>query len=139
MNKFPLKDRLLRYLGVGALATFVHHLLFAGLLLVWAPWTASVAGAATGALVSFWGNRRACFPASAGRKLQPLRFILVSLLHNLGNAAVMWLLLECLSWGPLLAQALTTLCLTLLGFLAHRYWTYADVDIFTCYRTTRSR
>lgn len=139
MKTPPIPDRLLRYLGVGALATLGHFALFACLLLVLAPWGASVVAAAGGALVSFWGSRRACFPARGNRSLQPRRFVCVTLLHNGANAVTMWLLLEYFTLGAWPAQALSTLVLTLLGYFAHRYWTYNDVDIFSLSQAARNR
>ncbi|SDQ83765.1 MULTISPECIES: GtrA family protein [unclassified Pseudomonas] len=120
---------LTRYLGVGTVATLAHQLLFLLGLSLDQPWWGSVCGACLGALLSFWLNRRYCFTHRDGKALQPLRFVCVALLHNGLNALAMWLMLDCLATHPLLAQALTTASLAVLGFFIHRHWTYHHADL----------
>lgn len=119
---------LCRFLGVGAIATLAHQLVFILMLMLGAPWLGSVCGAAVGAVVNFWLTRKACFVAQNGKRLQPYRFVYAALAHNFANAILMSLLLRT-SLPPLFAQMLITGCLTVVSFFIHRYWTYNHVDL----------
>lgn len=61
----PLTTLLIRYLGIGFIATGVHYAVF--LLLVTTefvtPLLASICGGMVGAIASFIGNRALCFVA----------------------------------------------------------------------------
>ncbi|MFP6800050.1 MAG: GtrA family protein [Pseudomonas sp.] len=116
------------YLGVGSLATAAHQALFLLFVALDQALLGSILGALLGALLSFALGSRTCFASRGGKTLQPLRFACVAGLHNTLNAVAMALLLG-LETHPLLAQALTTGCLTLQGFFLHRQWTYHHVDL----------
>lgn len=118
-----------RYLGVGALATLVHQLVFFLVLLLGHPMLGSVSGAALGAVTNFLLSRRTCFVSTQGRHLQPRKFVCVIFLHNLCNAAAMGMFLYYAALPPLLAQLLASACLTLITFYIHHHWTYSHVDI----------
>jgi len=128
---------LVRYLGVGLLATLVHYLIFLLLMAagLFGPLLASVCGGVAGGVVSFFGNRTLCFVTDGRRKFQPVRFALVASAMNIGNAASMALLLG-LGMSPLFAQVLVTLILVLLGFSIHRFWTFSNADITSFSRTS---
>ena len=126
----PLYRLLIRYLGIGFIATAIHYFVF--LLLVATemstPFLASIFGGLEGAIASFIGNRAYCFKADGFRKFQPLRFALVALATNIGNGVGMWLLIKS-NLSPLISQVLVTVTLTALGFIAHRFWTFNHADI----------
>ncbi|WP_139192669.1 GtrA family protein [Pseudomonas sp. NFIX28] len=116
------------YLGVGSLATAAHQALFLLFVALDQALLGSILGALLGALLSFALGSRTCFASRGGKTLQPLRFACVAGLHNILNAVAMVLLLRH-ETHPLLAQALTTGCLTLLVFFLHRQWTYHHADL----------
>lgn len=116
------------YLSVGSLATVAHQAVFLLFVALDRALLGSILGALLGALLSFALASRTCFARRGGKALQPLRFACVAGLHNTLNAAAMALLLRH-ETHPLLAQALTTGCLTLLVFFLHRQWTYHHDDL----------
>ena len=126
----PLVFFLFLYLGVGSIATAIHYAIFLALIEAELadPVSASICGSMVGAIASFIGNRAHCFKADGSRVLQPIRFTLVALAANLGNGVGIWVLIK-LSFSPLIAQALVTIALTALGFIAHRFWTFSHADI----------
>jgi putative flippase GtrA len=121
--------KLIRYLGIGAVATSVHYWVFVLMLLQGAPLLGSICGAALGAAASFWLGRKACFIAAQGKTLQPIKFICVALFHNAANALLMGALLQFPLIAPVLAQMLVTASLTLIGFFIHTKWTYHHADL----------
>lgn len=127
---------LIRYLGIGLVATGGHYFVFLLLIVngVTDPVLASVGGGVIGAIISYIGNRRLSFVATGIYKLQPIRFVLVSLATNIGNGVGMWVLIK-FNLSPLVSQILVTLTLTALGFTAHRFWTFNHADITSAFRT----
>lgn len=130
MKSPALLALLIRYLGVGFIATGIHYAMF--LVLVATefadPLLASICGGMVGAIASFIGNRTLCFVADGSRKFQPIRFVLVALATNFGNGVGMWFLIKS-NLSPLISQVLVTSILTALGFIAHRFWTFNHADI----------
>jgi len=130
-NKSPsLFTLLIRYLGIGLIATGIHYAVFLVLVVTefTAPLLASIFGGMVGAVASFIGNRALCFVADGSRKFQPVRFALVALATNFGNGVGMWFLIKS-NLSPLISQVLVTVTLTALGFIAHRFWTFNHADI----------
>lgn len=101
---------LIRYLGIGFVATGGHYFVFLLLIVngVTDPVLASVGGGVIGAIISYIGNRRLSFVATGIYKLQPIRFVLVSLATNIGNGVGMWVLIK-FNLSPLVSQILVTL------------------------------
>lgn len=130
-NKSPsLFTLLIRYLGIGLIATGIHYAVFLVLVATESttPLLASIFGGMVGAVASFIGNRALCFVADGSRKFQPVRFALVALATNFGNGVGMWFLIKS-NLSPLISQVLVTVTLTALGFIAHRFWTFNHADI----------
>ncbi|WP_137163148.1 MULTISPECIES: GtrA family protein [Pseudomonas] len=126
----PLISLLIRYLGVGFIATGIHYAVFLVLVTteLATPLLASICGGMVGAIASFIGNRALCFVSDGSRKFQPVRFALVALATNFGNGVGMWFLIMS-NLSPLISQLVVTLSLTALGFIAHRFWTFNHADI----------
>ena len=135
-KNLPIVALFIRYLGVGSIATGVHYSVFLALVASGFadPVLASVSGGVLGAFVSYVGNKRLCFIAKGDCKLQPIRFLLISLAANLGNGMGMWVLIK-IDLSPFISQILVTLILTALGFIAHRFWTFNHADITSAFRT----
>jgi putative flippase GtrA len=138
MKKKSLFDLalLIRYLGIGLVATGVHYLVFLALIATrfTDPLLASICGGIVGASVSFIGNKELCFTAIGTRRFQPIRFALVALATNIGNGLGLWFLIKS-NLSPIIAQAVVTLTLTAVGFIAHRFWTFNHADITSASRT----
>jgi putative flippase GtrA len=117
---------LLRYAGVGGLATVAHWSLLA--LLVEkagvAPWLASGCGAVLGAQVAFFGNRRYTFGHAGPLWPAWWRFMGTALL---GAAVGMAIVALGVAVGVhyLLAQAVATALVLLLTFAVNRVWAFA--------------
>ncbi|MHA6164092.1 GtrA family protein [Pseudomonas sichuanensis] len=130
-NKSPLLITFLaRYLGVGLIATGVHYLIFLALLMTGfaAPLLASICGGMAGAVASYIGNKSYCFVADGSKEFRPFRFALVALATNFGNGVGMWFLIK-LNMSPFISQIVMTVAITVLGFIAHRFWTFSHADI----------
>ncbi len=116
---------LLRYAGVGGLATAAHWVLLA--LLVesagMAPWLASGCGAVLGAQVAFVGNRRYTFGHAGPLWPAWWRFMGTALL---GAGVGMAIVAAGVALGAhyLLAQAVATALVLLLTFAVNRVWAF---------------
>jgi putative flippase GtrA len=117
---------LLRYAGVGGLATVAHWALLA--LLVEkagvAPWLASGCGAVLGAQVAFFGNRRYTFGHAGPLWPAWWRFMGTALLGAAVGMAIVALGVA-LGVHYLLAQAVATALVLLLTFAVNRVWAFA--------------
>jgi putative flippase GtrA len=115
-----------RYLAVGVAATLAHWALMAGLVETAsvAPWLASGFGAVLGAQVAFFGNRRFTFAYTAAVGPAWWRFMGTALLGAVVGMAVVAAAVA-LGLHYLLAQALATGLVLLLGFVINRAWTFA--------------
>ncbi len=131
MGRFALKPKvssrpLLRYAAVGALATGVHWAVLALLVESGAApaWVASGVGAAVGAQLAFFGNRRFTFGHRGALLPAWWRFMGTALL---GAALGMVIVATGVRLGAhyLLAQAMATSAVLLLTFAVNRHWTFA--------------
>ncbi|MGE7955884.1 GtrA family protein [Pseudomonas sp. NPDC089530] len=118
--------QLSRYALVGVVATLSHYALFLTLLDTLPALLASLLGAGLGTWVSYQGNRRWTFARAdrSARADQALRFCTTAAGYNLGNGLLMLGLLSLWPDSPLLMQAISTLCLTLVSYWINRTWTF---------------
>jgi putative flippase GtrA len=117
---------LLRYAGVGGLATAAHWALLAMLVegVGLAPWLSSGCGAVLGAQLAFFGNRRYTFGHAGPLWPAWWRFMGTALLGaGIGMAIVA--LGVALGAHYLLAQAVATALVLLLTFAVNRVWAFA--------------
>lgn len=120
----PLRE-LVRYAAVGTVATLAH---FAGLAL-WvegahgAAWIGSGLGAALGAQVAFFGNRRLTFGHRGALGPAWRRFMVTAALGAVAGMAVV-AAATALGLHYLAAQALATALVMLLTFAINRSWTF---------------
>ena len=119
--------RFSHYLRVGAAATAAHGLVMAALVEAAAvpPWLASGIGATVGAQLAFEGNRWLTFAHQGSRATAWWRFIATAALGALLGMAMVAVAVD---WGLhyLVAQALASALILVLGFLANRRWSFAD-------------
>jgi putative flippase GtrA len=115
-----------RYLAVGVVATLSHWLVLA--LLVErgavAAWLGSGIGAVVGAQVAFFGNRRYTFGHAGALWPAWWRFMGTAAVGALVGMAIVAAGVA-LGVHYLLAQAVATLTVLLLGFAINRGWTFA--------------
>ncbi len=108
----------------GLVNTLIHLLVVVALVEWWAvyPALANACAFFVANLFSFWANSRWTFATrlSFGRYQ---RFLLVSLLGLVVTVAAS-MLAQRLSWHYLFGVLLSFVCLPLLTFAAHRYWTW---------------
>ena len=125
--------RLPVYLMVGVLATGVHYLTLLLLSAALPVLGATLIGALLGTIVSYQGNKRWTFATKPGAPdtYQWLRFGITALIYNLGNLALMALLLEFWPQYPWLMQVSTTLALTLITFRINQQWTFRHETLKT--------
>ncbi len=116
---------LLRYAGVGGLATLAHWALLAVLVeaAAVAPWLASGCGAVLGAQVAFVGNRRFTFGHAGPLWPAWWRFMGTAVLGGVVGMAIVAAGVA-LGGHYLLAQAVATAAGLLLTFAVNRVWTF---------------
>ena len=116
---------LLRYTGVGVLATLVHYALLTLAVEIagWPAWLASGAGALVGAQVAFVGNRIFTFAHRGAIPASWLKFQLTALLGALAGMAIVALGVH-IGLHYLLAQVVATLLVLGLTFAINRRWTF---------------
>lgn len=121
-----LQRSFLRYALVGGMATASHWALLALLVEAhWAPaWLGSGAGAVLGAQVAFVGNRRYTFGHDGPAWPAWWRFMGTAAAGALLGMAIVAAGVA-LGAHYLLAQAVATLTVLLLGFAINRGWTFA--------------
>jgi len=121
-----VKQAFVRYLAVGVLATAAHWALLALLVETGAApaWLGSGAGAALGAQVAFFGNRRFTFAHDGALWPAWWRFIGTAFAGALLGMAIVAGGVA-LGWHYLLAQALATSTVAVATFLVNRGWTFA--------------
>jgi putative flippase GtrA len=117
--------RIVRYTGVGALATGVHYAVLVALVEVagWAPAWASGAGAVVGAQVAYAGNRRWTFDHGGPVFASWWRFQATALAGALVGMIVVGAAVR-LGLHYVLAQVLATGLNLMLTFLINRAWTF---------------
>jgi len=120
-----LLHRFIRYGLVGVLATAAHYALLAALVegAQVPAWIASGLGAALGAQVAFFGNRRFTFDHRGALGPAWLKFQGTALIGALVGMAIVAGGVA-LGWHYLLAQVVATLTGLVLTFLINRQWTF---------------
>ena len=123
-QQLPRWSRFPRYLVVGGIATGSHYAVFAALIdRALEPGLGAAAGAGTGGILSYLLNRYWTFDSRRPHRQAIPVFVGVAALIVLANALLVGTLADRLGSWP--AQIVATGCMTLLGFLAHRKWSFA--------------
>jgi len=120
-----------RYVGVGAIGTAVHFaLLMLCVELFFLPATIGAAlGATAGALTNYWLNYHITFASRSQHRRTLPRFLTVALAGIGLNTAIMYGLTEQMTVHYLLAQAVSTAAVLVVGFSLNRVWTFwKDAD-----------
>lgn len=119
--------RILRFVGVGGLATLVHvaTALVAERMVGLGPQQANLAGFGAAVMASYFGHARFTFevdPRSAG---QFLRFAVVALLGLATSSGIVWLVTGRLGLGFGLAMAVVAVAVPAITFIAAQFWVFA--------------
>lgn len=115
-----------RYAGVGAIGTAVHYAVLV-VLVQFAnvtPISASTVGAVAGAIVNYALNHRFTFVSQRKHILALPRFMAITGLGILVNAAVMALVLAVVTDSYLIAQVIATGVVLIVGYVANKKWTF---------------
>jgi putative flippase GtrA len=115
---------LMRFGGVGVLATLVHIAVAAAVFWCWAsvsPFLANVLAFLVAFQISLWGHRRFTFR----RRGRSGRFFLIALAGFAANNGILASLLATTSISGLPAIAISTLLVPLAMFVAARLWAFA--------------
>ncbi|OYY94857.1 MAG: hypothetical protein B7Y41_04685 [Hydrogenophilales bacterium 28-61-23] len=118
----------MQFAGVGVIGTAAHYLLLVMLVEIFGAGVvaASTAGAALGAVVNYFLNRRYTF-RSEKRHVEALtKFMLIASIGLVLNSSFMILLVEILSVYYLLSQMLSTGLVLIWNFTGNRFWTFSD-------------
>lgn len=116
------------FLGVGAIATAGHYSVL--LLLVEIghvlPVTASMIGATTGAIISYYLNRNYTFHSKAGHAKTAPKFFIVAILAVVFNTGFIAAFTIWLRVPYFLAQVLTTCLLIIITFSLNKLWSFRE-------------
>ena len=118
--------RLLRFVGIGGLATAVYWILLLALNLFGhlEATLSSVIAYGVGFLVSYAGHRRITYRSRAAMRQEMARFLAVqALCFCLGNLAF-WIAVSMLGWRTVIGGALLTLVSLSVSFLAYEIWVF---------------
>jgi putative flippase GtrA len=117
------------FLWIGLVAVAMHYgvLIFLVEILHVHVVPATLVGYVAGEIVSYLLNRRHTFKTSRPHEEAGWRFVLVAGVGFGLTYVFMKLFFETLHWPYLLAQLLTTGCVMLWSFAAHKFWTFRFV------------
>ena len=117
-----------RYTSVGAFSTAVHYIFLALWVDAWGgpAWLGSGIGAVIGAQVGFWGNRRVTFEHQGAVWPAWRKFMTTAVIGTLLGMAIVAALAPPYGVGLhyLLAQAVATGVVLVVGFAINRWWTF---------------
>jgi putative flippase GtrA len=126
-----LTSPVLRYAATGAAGTAAHYLLLI-VLVEWrgvVPYLAAIGGSILGAIVNYALNYHVAFATKAPHVRTLPRFSAVALLSAALNGVVVWSLTKVAHVNYLVAQAVASICMLLIGYSLNRTWTFADRTI----------
>ncbi len=114
------------FAAVGVVGTSAH---FATLIFLvqsygWAPTTATTAGFLVGAIVNYALNHRLTFRSNAPHLRAAPRFLAIAFFSMLLNLAIVWLLVVGNDVHYLIGQAVSTLIVLVVNFVANRILTF---------------
>ncbi len=120
--------RLIRFAGVGGLATFAHVLvaLAADAALPVSAQKANLIGFVAGFLVSYGGHARITFGASLRSGPQLLRFFILSLAGLAASSLTVHVVATLLGLGFLTAMVAVVVIVPAITYIAMRYWVFKE-------------
>lgn len=122
---------LLKYGSIGGMATAVHYVVFMVLLTIVSPVWSTLWGGVCGAIFSYYANKRFTFIGRADKTLKAHRFYFVTLLYNIANTGIMYLITQI--WPSeqtfywVFVQCGITVVLSVISYFIHKYWSYHNV------------
>lgn len=118
--------QLLRFAGVGGLATGVHVLvaLFAQASLPVSAQGANLAGFTAAVLLSYIGHARFTFAVATQSAAQFLRFCFLSALGLATSSATVWLITTQLGQSFMVAMVAVAVMVPAASYLAMRFWVF---------------
>ena len=122
--------QLIRFAGVGGLATLAHVLVALAVqaALPVTPQEANLAGFAAGVAVSYTGHARVTFGAPLRSRSQFARFVILSLLGLGASSLTVQVTTGLLGWGFGAAMATVAVIVPACTYLAMRFWVFARRD-----------
>ena len=120
--------QLMRFAGVGGLATLVHVsvALIANSVFGLEGLTANFAGFTAAVLLSYFGHARITFQTRPDHTQHMPRFLFVSLVGLMTSSSVVWLITERMGQGFGLSMVLVAIAVPLASFLAMKFWVFAQ-------------
>jgi putative flippase GtrA len=124
--RMPLVLQFMKFGVVGVSNTLIFFLVYTLLLKVFGVWylAASGIGFAVGAINGFLWNRAWTFRGHVGDAFTPVRWFVVQTSGLLANLGLVYLFVDGVGLDELVGQAVTTVIVTVVTFLANRAWTF---------------
>jgi len=118
--------QLIRFGGIGGLATVVHVLIALAVrqVLQLSDQQANSAGFGAAVLVSYVGHGRYTFGVELASGPQFLRFVILSLLGLATSSATVWIATTRLGFDFIMAMAAVAILVPVMTFLALRLWVF---------------
>lgn len=122
--------QLVRFLGVGVVATFTHAIvaLLANGIFNFPAQAANFTGFCTAFCVSYFGHTIITFQIKKNHKLYLPKFIVVTLFGLLISSAITYLVTEKYGMRFEIAMLLVVICVPAMTFLASKFWAFAEAD-----------
>lgn len=123
-----MPQQLLRFAGVGAIATLVHVCvaLLANMVLGIEDMLANFAGFGAAVTLSYFGHALFSFQTQPDHVQHLPRFLFVSLIGLFSSSSLVWLISQRLGQGFGLAMALVAVAVPLATFLAMKFWVFTS-------------
>jgi putative flippase GtrA len=127
VKPLSLPEQLLRFVGVGGLATALHYLILVALVNSAGldATLASSAGYALSTMFNYALNRHLTFRSRRSHGSALPRFLLLAIVGLAINTATVWLLVQQFALHYLVAQIVATALTLCWNFIAARYWAFA--------------
>ncbi|MFT5294380.1 MAG: putative flippase GtrA [Colwellia sp.] len=119
---------LLKFLGVGGIATIVQYIIFVILieLLKIDIVLASAIGYTISSIFNYLLNYYFTFTSKVKHHVAMVKFALIVLIGLSLNSFIIHVLVDMLNMHYLLSQIITTGIVLIFNFVAHKFWTYKE-------------
>ena len=119
-----MRRKILKFLGVGVLNTFVGYAVYASLVMLNFPYLASLfLATVAGVIFNYFSIGRLVFRSKGGNNIF-YKFIAAYAMVYAGNALLLQIVFESYSVGPYLAQALCIPPSVIASWLLMNHWVY---------------
>ncbi|MCK4704104.1 MAG: GtrA family protein [Gammaproteobacteria bacterium] len=118
--------QIIKFLGVGAIATAIQYLLlilFVELDLL-DPVSSSGLSYSISAVFNYFANYYITFSSDVNHRVAAIKFLVIVLFGLVINTGMMYIMVTMFELQYILAQIIATCIVLVWNFLSHKYWTF---------------